>query len=419
MANQQVIISVLADVSKFSKRMRGLGDQFSSFARTAGRAVGIVAGALAVVGVASIKAAEDAKQADDRLQNVAKSMGLFGTQTAEVTNRLKDYASKMSLLTGVDDESIKLTQAKLLTFKELAKSAGVVGGAFDRATTAALDLAAAGFGTAEGNAVQLGKALQDPIKGITSLAKSGVTFTKTEKDKIKALVESGKLLEAQEVILAAVETQVGGTAEASAKASDKIKVAFDEVAETIGGALLPYVEDIATAFLEWLQDDRTIAFFEDVQTAIGNFIDAMQTAFNDPAVKETFTRLNNGVEKFFDYLASPQGKRDIQNFANGIASAFAVVNETLMFTLFGLNAIGSALQGDWGALNMTYDEFKNKYFPKYSFPSSSGTLPVVADRAAASAAPIVVNFNTPVDSVSAGREIMRVITSYNGARGVA
>lgn len=419
MANQQVIISVLADVSKFSKRMRGLGDQFGNFARTAGRAVGIVAGALAVVGVASIKAAENAKQADDRLQNVAKSMGLFGTQTAEVTNRLKDYASKMSLLTGVDDESIKLTQAKLLTFKELAKSAGVVGGAFDRATTAALDLAAAGFGTAEGNAVQLGKALQDPIKGITSLAKSGVTFTKTEKDKIKALVESGKLLKAQEVILAAVETQVGGTAEASAKASDKIKVAFDEVAETIGGALLPYVEDIATAFLEWLQDDRTIAFFEDVQTAIGNFIEAMQTAFNDPAVKETFTRLNNGVEKFFDYLASPQGKRDIQNFAKAIATAFAVVNETLMFTLFGLNAIGNALQGNWGALNMTYDEFKNKYFPKYSFPSSSGTLPVVADRAAASAAPIVVNFNTPIDSVSAGREIMRVITSYNGARGVA
>jgi hypothetical protein len=40
-------------------------------------------------------------------------------------------------------------QAKLLTFRELAQSANEVGGEFDRATKAAIDLAAAGFGSAE------------------------------------------------------------------------------------------------------------------------------------------------------------------------------------------------------------------------------------------------------------------------------
>jgi hypothetical protein len=435
MANQQVIISVLADVSKFSKRMRGLGDTFGSFAKRTIRATALVAGALGAIGLAGIKAAEDAKVADDRLKNIATSMGLFGTQTKQVTDRLSDYASKMQLLTGVDDESIKLTQAKLLTFKELAKTAGTVGGAFDRATKAAMDMAAAGFGQSEQNAVQLGKALQDPIKGITALRKSGITFTEAEQKKIKALVESGKLLEAQEMVLGAVEQQVGGTAEATAKASDKIKVAFDEISEKIGTALLPYVEDLAEAFLTWLQDDRTIAFFDDVQTAISNFVDAMQAAFDDPAVKETFARLNNGVEKFFDYLASPQGKRDIRNFAGTIASAFAVVNESLMFTLFGLNAVMSALQGNWGALNMTFSQFKNKYFPKYgatdnynNAPAGTSTWAPIGSTSGgnpsapggrAMSAPVVVNFNAPVDSVSAGREIMRVITAYNGARGVA
>jgi hypothetical protein len=49
-------------------------------------------------------------------------------------------------------------------------------------------LAAAGFGTAEGNAIQLGKALNDPIQGLSSLTESGVTFTAQEKKKIAEYV---------------------------------------------------------------------------------------------------------------------------------------------------------------------------------------------------------------------------------------
>jgi len=114
---------------------------------------------------------------------------------------------------------------------------------------AAMDLAAAGFGEAEQNAVALGKALNDPIKGITALGRAGVTFTEQEKAKIKALVESGKMLEAQDTLLKAIETQVGGTALASAKATDRIRLAFGEVAESLGTILLPYFERLAT-FLE-------------------------------------------------------------------------------------------------------------------------------------------------------------------------
>ena len=40
----------------------------------------------------------------------------------------------------------------------------------------------------DANSVQLGKALQDPVKGITALAKSGVTFTVAEKKMIKEMV---------------------------------------------------------------------------------------------------------------------------------------------------------------------------------------------------------------------------------------
>jgi hypothetical protein len=119
-------------------------------------------------------------------------------------------------------------------------------------------MAAAGFGSAEGNAVQLGKALQDPIKGIAALAKSGVTFTEQEKDKIRTLTESGKLLEAQDIILKSIEGQVGGTAEASASSFDKMKFALAGVSDTFGDMLLPVIDAIApklAAFSKWAQEN--------------------------------------------------------------------------------------------------------------------------------------------------------------------
>jgi hypothetical protein len=119
-------------------------------------------------------------------------------------------------------------------------------------------MAAAGFGSAEGNAVQLGKALQNPIKGITALAKSGVDFTEQEKEKIKALTESGNLLAAQEIILKAVEGQVGGTAAASASSFDKMKFALAGVSDTFGDMLLPVIDAIApklAAFSAWATEN--------------------------------------------------------------------------------------------------------------------------------------------------------------------
>ena len=160
-------------------------------------------------------------------------------QTQQVTDRLIKLAETQAMATGVDRNAIKETMAKLLTFKELAVTATEVGGAFDRATMAAIDLGAAGFGEASQNAVQLGKALNDPIKGITALNRSGVTFTEQEKEKIKVLVESGKMYEAQDTLLKAIEMQVGGTATATANASDKMKQGLGMAAESLGNLLLP------------------------------------------------------------------------------------------------------------------------------------------------------------------------------------
>jgi hypothetical protein len=203
--------------------------------------------------VSAAKGAEDARIANEKLGSVLDTMG-YG----KATDRVSAYAESLEKTIAVDADVIKATQTKLATFGNLTKSVGTAGGAFDRATKAALDMAAAGFGTAEGNAVSLGKAMQDPIKGITALSKSGVTFNKVEKEKIKALTESGDLLGAQEIILKAVEGQVGGTAEASASSFDKMKFALAGVADTFGDMLLPVIDAIApklAAFSAWAQEN--------------------------------------------------------------------------------------------------------------------------------------------------------------------
>jgi hypothetical protein len=157
-----------------------------------------------------------------------------------------------------------------LTFSELAKTADEAGGAFDRANKAALDMAAAGFGNAESNAVQLGKALNDPIKGVTALTKSGVTFTAQEKEKIKVLVESNKMLEAQELVLKAIEKQVGGTAEATANDTDKMREGFAQFTQSLGLALLPVLEIVTPLLLQmasWAKDNPGV--FMAISAAVG------------------------------------------------------------------------------------------------------------------------------------------------------
>jgi hypothetical protein len=247
MARKSSVLSVLitGDAGPLIKATKNAAGTLADFGKKAGVALAAAGAAAAVVATKLIKAGEEASTANARIGNIVQTMDLFGEETGKVTERLIKNGEALARLTGVETKAIKETQGILLTFKELAATADEQGGAFDRASKAALDLAAAGFGSAQSNATQLGKALQDPIKGLTALTRSGVTFTDAEREKIRALTESGKVLEAQNMILSAIEGQVGGTAEATANASDRMRVAFSQAQERLGLALLPAFEQLS------------------------------------------------------------------------------------------------------------------------------------------------------------------------------
>lgn len=326
MAKTNVVLKSVWD----DKGIKAAKKEFADFGKSIGVAFAAVgaatlAGAAALVrfGSDAIKAGEEVAIANNRLAQINKSMGLFGGQTAAVTKRLIDFANANELTVAVDAEVIKATQAKLLTFKELGQTADEAGGAFDRATIAALDLAAAGFGSAESNAVQLGKALQDPIKGLTALRRAGVTFTEAEKEKIKTLVQSGQILEAQNVILSAIETQVGGTAQATAKASDIMDIAFTNVSEAIGLALLPTFREFA---------DEIVKITPTLEQALAPAAAEIGQVFKDEVLP--------AVRDFTKWLASPDGVETIREFAQAIIDSIKSLIDFIGWVVKNREALG-------------------------------------------------------------------------------
>ena len=251
----------------------------------------------------SVLAAEAAATAQARLEAVAAATGVFGDETAKVTDRLGEFAKSQEMRIAVDDKVIKGVQAQLLSFKQLSSSADEAGGVFDRVTIAAFDMAGV-VGSAEGNAIALGKALEDPTKGLTALARNGTVFTDQQKEQVKVLQESGDLLGAQELILKEVESQYGGVAAATADASDKLALSFDNIKETAGAALLPVFAELVEGIqpvLEAVGEELATAFTE-LGPVLTNIVGML------PALLEAFTPLipilGNLAEIFFEIIAA-------------------------------------------------------------------------------------------------------------------
>lgn len=229
------------------------GKKFSSGIGGAVKGLGpLFAGVLAGIGVKdflgdALGEARESQKVGALTANVIKQTGGAAKITAA---QVGDLAEAISKKAGVDDEAVQQGSNLLLTFKNVRNEAGKGSDVFNRATQAAVDLSAAGFGSVDGAAKMLGKALNDPLKGISALGRAGVTFTEGQKKQIEAMVKAGDVLGAQKIIMKEVESQVGGAAAASATAGDKVKVAFGNLQESIGTALLPVLDRLGQWFLD-------------------------------------------------------------------------------------------------------------------------------------------------------------------------
>lgn len=237
----------LADVDDGHKRVEksghGLAGSLGGVAKTAA----IVAGPTALFAVGlGLKAAFGAYKESERVAKqtnaVLKSTGEVAGVNAKHVNNL---ANAISRKTGIDDEAIQSSENLLLTFTNVRNEVGKGNDIFDQATRTVTDMSAALGQDAKSSSIQLGKALNDPIKGITALSRVGVSFTEQQKDQIKTLVKSGDTLGAQKIILKELGKEFGGSAEATATSSKKLGVTFGNLAENVGKLVSPAFEKVA------------------------------------------------------------------------------------------------------------------------------------------------------------------------------
>ncbi len=216
------------------KNLAGAESGFGSLQKVA-LGIGAAAGGIYAMakGVQVVtEAANVQREAEAQLNAVLETTGHAAGYNLE---QLQGMASGLQSVTTFGDEAILSGMSILATFKE------VKGEAFEAATKAALDMSTVMKQDLKSSMVQLGKALNDPLKGMTALSKVGVSFTDEQKELVATLMEEGRVMEAQKVILDELKGEFGGAAEAVAKtfggALKQLKGVWGDLLETIGFAI--------------------------------------------------------------------------------------------------------------------------------------------------------------------------------------
>jgi hypothetical protein len=194
----------------------------------------------------SISEARESNKVGAQTQAVLKSTKNAANLSADAIGNL---ANKLSLKAGVDDEAIQSGENLLLTFRNIRDEVGKGNDIFTRATKIALDMSVAMGTDLKSANIQLGKALNDPVKGITALTRVGVSFTQQQQDQIGKLVKHNHTLAAQKIILGELNKEFKGSAKAQADPADRARVAWENFQETVGLKLMPVLDKLLIWFV--------------------------------------------------------------------------------------------------------------------------------------------------------------------------
>lgn len=299
MANK-VKVEILGDASSLNRALRSAGTGSNKFHKALVAGAAAAGTALLGLGIAAkIGWGEFSEQAKVGAQTsaVLKSTGGAANVTKKHVNAL---AESLMRLSGVDDEAIQKGENMLLTFRGIRNEAGKGNNIFDQSTKALMDMSVALGGDPQKNAIRLGKALQDPIKGATALRRVGVMLTDSQTKLIKKLVESGDTMGAQKVILKELNKEFGGSAKAVGETLpgklNILKETMKNLAGEIVGKAAPALTDFANAALT-KGLPAIEKFSKGLITAIGPAVERVAGAFKDawPGIRTFIESVGAGI----------------------------------------------------------------------------------------------------------------------------
>jgi hypothetical protein len=317
--------------SRFGKiggiAQKGVGTAVNNIKRL-GLVAGVaVAGALTGAVVSGIRSLEDLQRTTAQTAAVIASTGGKAGVSAR---QVREYAESLENVSTVDDKVIQDGENMLLTFTGIGKDV------FPRATKAMLNMAVAMAGgnveqvDLKASAIQLGKALNDPVKGMTALRKVGVAFTEDQQKQIKALVKSGDVLGAQTIILKELETEFGNAAKAAGTgpgaAWRRLQGVGEDLSQSLARGLLP----VLTKASEWLS--KKLA---------------------DPAVIRAIDQIGQGLGRAGEQLFAFIQTVDFKSIADALGTAVGFAGN-LVHAFMGMPSwVQAAVITGWGLNKLT------------------------------------------------------------------
>lgn len=199
-------------VSDFGEKANDLSESGNSFIGKSvawGTFIGQLGAEFAKAGIEKVgqffsSAIESAQEGEISTIRLSTAIGKLGSNTKITVDEAADLADKLADLSGRSSDTEKAAEAIILGFRHINTNI------FPRTMQLTNDLAA-GMGSDLPTAAEtLGKALENPKDGLGALSRAGITFTDGQAAMIAKLQDSGKLLQAQGMILDQVQSKYGG-----------------------------------------------------------------------------------------------------------------------------------------------------------------------------------------------------------------
>lgn len=232
-------ISRLSGVTAVASSVTAVASAFSM--------LGTVAQTVSTAVSQVVNAAMTQIRAERELEAAVSQVGQRYGVSAEA---IKAYAAEVQKATNFGDEQVIQISAMLVRF-------GLAGDVLRRTIDISADLAQA-LGMDLTSAAELvGRALVEPDAAMRRLRTAGIAFTDSQKETIEALVESGRVAEAQAQILSMLESHYSNAAESAVEPTKQAQNAFGDMLEELGIAVLELVNPIAQVLVPLLSDVLT------------------------------------------------------------------------------------------------------------------------------------------------------------------
>lgn len=335
MAGLNIVISAKDMASGAIHQVSSALDGVSKAAAAPGKALGGLVDGLGKVGLAGLglkmgfEAASgaintlvgDAMEAEKITAATNAVLASTKSVSGMTAESVADLATALSKVAPFEDDAIQGAENMLLTFTNIGKDI------FPTATETVLNMSQALGQDLKASSIQLGKALNDPIAGISALTRVGVKFTDAQKDQIKALVAAGDTIGAQKIILKELETEFGGAARAAgttfAGKLTILQTQLGNVKESIGNALLPVLSGLLDRAMPLID-----AFGEWLPGALNGAISTLQNLGNLIGGMGLGQILEDLADPFADLVRNLQGG-NLQGAVNSIISLLETIGEAI------------------------------------------------------------------------------------------